>query len=115
MRITGFLYAIALAVLFASCGAGAIVFAQTRSDGVPTFDVSRTCRSEATAAPELRAGCMADEKSAQDQLTAQWAQFSTADKTSCVQPSVDISGIRSYVELLTCLQTARDARKLPPE
>jgi hypothetical protein len=87
----------------------------TAQGAVPTFDISRTCRAEAADAPATRDGCMKDEQGARDQLSAQWAQFSPADKTSCVQPALNISGIRSYVELLTCLETARDARKLPKE
>jgi hypothetical protein len=87
----------------------------TAQGGVPTFDVSRTCRAEAADAPATREGCMRDEQKARDQLAAEWGQFSAADRTNCVQPAVDISGVRSYVELLTCLQIARDARKLPKE
>jgi hypothetical protein len=115
MRITGLLNAIALAVLFVSCGEEAIVLAQTQSGGVPTFDVSQTCRAEAADAPSTREGCLRDEQSARDQLVREWQQYASADRTSCAQPVSSSGGIRSYVELLTCLQTARDARKLPKE
>jgi hypothetical protein len=109
--------------LIVACAKAQMVSAQTppaadsrvAQDGVPTFDVSRTCRAEAIDAPSTREGCLRDEQSAHDQLTAEWAQFSPADKTSCAQPSGSSGGIRSYVEMLTCLQTARDARKLPKE
>jgi hypothetical protein len=82
---------------------------------VPTYDVSRTCSAEAAVAPELKGGCMADEQGARNQLSAEWGQYAAADKTNCSQSAGASGGIRSYVELLTCLQTARDARKLPPE
>jgi hypothetical protein len=115
MRVTGLLNAIALAVLIIGWSAGTIVFAQTRSEGVPTYDVSRTCSAEAAVAPEMKDGCLADEQSARNQLTTEWAQYSAADRTNCSQSGGASGGILSYVELLTCLQSARDARKLPKE
>jgi hypothetical protein len=45
----------------------------------------------------------------------EWVQFATGDKASCTQAVSAIPGPESYVELLTCLEMARDARKLPKE
>jgi hypothetical protein len=44
-----------------------------------------------------------------------WEQFAPDIKTTCRQEATDIAGIRSYVELLTCLQIAREAAKLPKQ
>jgi hypothetical protein len=80
---------------------------------VPTFDVSRTCRAESAALPDAARTCVADEQQARGVLVAQWNQFTSESKTSCLQEATGIAGVRSYVELLTCLQTAKDAKGLP--
>jgi hypothetical protein len=83
---------------------------------VPTFDVSQTCRGESQAEPDATFKiCMADEQKAREMLVSQWRQFAPANRTTCTQTETDIAGVRSYVELLTCLQMARDARGLPEE
>jgi hypothetical protein len=55
----------------------------------------------------------ADEKQSHDQLVKEWEQFAADIKSSCTQESTNVDGIRSNAELLTCLQIARDASKLP--
>ena len=82
---------------------------------VPTFDVGPLCRAQAKAAPELGQACMADEKKAREDLVRQWAQFAPDSKASCTQLATGIAGIRSYVELLTCLQIAKDVKSLPKQ
>jgi hypothetical protein len=47
-----------------------------------------------------------DETSSKD-----WAQFSPADKADCVELP-KIARVETYTQLLTCLQLARNARKL---
>jgi hypothetical protein len=42
------------------------------------------------------------------ELKTEWAQFSSADQTLCIGETT-IGGFASYVELLTCLEMARDA------
>ncbi len=83
------------------------------AEEVPRFDVGRTCRAESENAPTTRQACMADEQTAQQQLQSEWGQFPLADRRRCVGTETDIAGVRSYVELLTCLEMARDARALP--
>jgi hypothetical protein len=87
----------------------------TVADDVPSFDVRATCRAESQGDPGagVAAACIADEERARGTLVAQWAQFSPASRATCVQTENGIVGIRSYVELLTCLQLARDAKSLP--
>ncbi len=76
----------------------------------PNLNVGPNCRSASD-----RQKCMEGEQSAREQLAKEWGQFATGDKASCTQTVSAIPGSESYVELLTCLEMARDARKLPKE
>jgi len=78
------------------------------ADNVPKFDMARECRSEGGAQAVLDR-CAADEAAARRQLRPEWGQFSDRDKTGCVQET-SIDGTPSYVELLTCLEMARDSK-----
>jgi hypothetical protein len=82
---------------------------------VPTFDVGPQCRLQAKAAPELAESCLTDEKKAREDLVRQWAQFAPDSRARCTEMSNSVPGIQSYVELLTCLQMARDVKNLPKE
>ena len=48
------------------------------------------------------------EAAALEQLKANWARFTGVDKSSCLSMAT-VAGIASYVELLTCLEMAREA------
>src|SRR5262249_3395794 len=87
------------------------------ADEVPTFDVRATCRAESQGDPGagIVAACMADEQMARETLVTQWTQFAPASKATCMQTATDVSGVRSYVELLTCLQIAKEVKSLPKE
>ena len=84
------------------------------ADEVPSFDVAPSCRaavSIGTRATPFTA-CIQKEKEAHDQLKAQWAQLTQANKAHCIE-ACNCGGLpTSYVELLTCLQMANDARML---
>jgi hypothetical protein len=84
------------------------------ADQVPSFDFSSSCRAAATMTPATLDSCMNDERSAREALASQWPQFAAQDKAYCDQ-SARMGGMASYVELLTCLQMARDARQLPAD
>ena len=58
--------------------------------------------------------CLRSEHEARDQLARQWGEFAPADKTRCVGKT-HMGGPPSYIEVLTCLELARDARKLPKD
>jgi hypothetical protein len=77
------------------------------SDAVPKFDIVRECRFEGGSTVEFDR-CSQDEAEALEQLKANWAQFTGVDKSSCVGAAT-IGGFASYVELLTCLEMAREA------
>jgi hypothetical protein len=80
------------------------------SDTVPKFDIVRECRFEGGSAVELDR-CSEDEGAALRELQPAWAQFAGADKTNCIVEAT-IGGVASYVELLTCLEMARDVRAM---
>jgi len=84
---------------------------------VPKLDVAPGCRDASAAA--VRDGqtndvnaCMRDEQTAREQLEKQWDQYSAADQTRCVQLT-GTGGNPSYVEVLTCLQIAKEVKQLP--
>jgi hypothetical protein len=78
----------------------------TVSNTVPTFDIVRECRLEGESAVDFNR-CQQDEAAALDQLRASWTQFVDADKTTCLGETT-VGGFVSYVELLICLEMARD-------
>ena len=100
------------APLFALAFASQLVV--TVADEVPAFDTAPGCRAAAQVAPEGFSACMKDEQDARTQLTSQWETFLASDRASCTQNETS-GGSPSYVELLTCLQIARDARALPAD
>lgn len=84
------------------------------ADNVPQFNVEPSCRATETA--DVGNGrtlemCKNDEMDARGQLGKQWTQFAAADKAHCTQLT-HIGGAPSYVELLVCLEMARDAKNL---
>ena len=82
-------------------------------DGVPTFNVEPSCRAAAqqAASADYVTVCRKSEQRAHDEIARQWPQSTTADKTQCV-PAAKAGGHPTYTELLTCLEMARDIRKL---
>jgi hypothetical protein len=67
----------------------------------PNFNMSSTCSSAAE-------WCLKDESSARDTLVKSWQRYSAADKMQCVG-MVNKGGPPSYVELISCLETRREA------
>jgi hypothetical protein len=83
----------------------------------PRFDAAPGCRAGASTGVKPLAdvdGCLRSEHEARDALVRQWAEFAAADKTRCVDKT-HMGGPPSYIEVLTCLELARDARKLPKD
>jgi hypothetical protein len=87
---------------------------QGTAGGVPNFDVATSCRGAADVMTATPGSCTADEESARGELAKRWTQFVSADRTHCTALS-SMKGFQSYVELLTCLEMAADAKKLPKE
>jgi hypothetical protein len=82
-------------------------------DAVPNFNVDPSCQAAAqqAAAADQITVCRNSEQRAHDEIARQWPQLNTADKAQCV-PAAKIGGHPTYTELLTCLEMARDVRKL---
>jgi hypothetical protein len=85
------------------------------ADEVPRLNVEPSCR----AAVEASVGenrdtnaCLRDEHQARDQLEKSWSQYSGIEKERCLRLS-QLGGLPSYVELLTCLQMAKDVKAEP--
>ena len=92
------------------------------SDHPPTFDIARGCKVDSASAFDPNAGmkatikrCMDDEQRAKNQLETQWSGFVNDDRVMCTSETVGDTADTppSYVELLTCVQDAQSARKLP--
>jgi hypothetical protein len=88
------------------------------ADEVPMFDLKQTCKTDTQAFQGTASGqasdtaCVKDEQRARATLVSEWAQYAPASKRECVQLQGDGSGPQSYVELLTCLQIAKDVKGL---
>ena len=84
---------------------------------MPRFDAAPGCRAGASTGVKPRSdidACVRSEHEARDALSRQWGEFAAADKTRCVEKT-QMGGPPSYIEVLTCLELARDARKLPKD
>lgn len=87
---------------------------------VPVLDIEPVCRGIAQQAatagerggPDLGlAQCVKSEQAMREQLVKEWSTFAPADKANCV--GEEKSGpLPSYTDLVTCLEMARDARKM---
>jgi hypothetical protein len=83
-------------------------------DHVPVLNTAPTCAGADSGLSATRtvASCQQSEQEARDALAAQWSKFPAADRSECVAET-GIGGFPSYVQVLTCLEMARDARNLP--
>ena len=84
------------------------------ANGVPVFDVTRTCKLDLAATAGLSntqsvKACIRDEKRAKQQLGSRWSKYPASSKAQCI-PQESIGGTPSYVSLQTCLQMNQWAR-----
>ena len=87
------------------------------ADTVPKFDVERTCRPAAAAGilpGRDSSACQRDENDARSKLEQDWTQYTAAQRSQCAG-FVGLDHAPSYVELLTCLEIAKQAKELPQE
>src|ERR1700760_4304293 len=76
------------------------------ADAIPQLDVAKECRFEGGSS-EIYDRCMHDENEALEELRTTWTKVGSADRASCVAEATN--GVyASYIELLTCLEMARD-------
>jgi hypothetical protein len=83
------------------------------ADRVPTLDTRPSCADAASEVSVTRtvATCQQSEQQARDSLASQWRNFPAVDKRSCVAET-NVGGFPSYVQVLVCLELARDARTM---
>ncbi len=99
---------------FAALALGSSLITVAAGGGVPTLKVESSCRAAGVAGMivgRTTESCLNDEKAARDQLTKDWGTFSADDKSHCLS-MVTTGGSPSYVELLSCLEMSRDAKKI---
>jgi hypothetical protein len=87
------------------------------ADSVPKFNVERTCRPAAAVAilPGRDASaCQHNENDARTRLEQDWTQYSAAQRRQCAGFAA-LDRAPSYVELLTCLEMAKQAKELPAD
>ena len=85
------------------------------ADPVPKFDTGPICRSAGAAAvmgTRDTAACERDEINARTTLEKEWSQFTPSDQARCGR-LVTLGGGPSYVDLLTCLELAKQVKELP--
>ena len=78
------------------------------ADSVPRFNLNAVCAADGMRGPNV---CVKSETAARDDLAKQWAQFPAVDRARCVQLAT-MSKMPSYVQVLTCLEMAREARQI---
>jgi hypothetical protein len=93
--------------------------ASAQSSGVPVLNVRPVCRgiAQQAATPGERGGpdlgygqCIQSEMAMRRKLIRRWARYTPEEKASCIGDQM--GGYGSYTDLATCLQMAKEARKL---
>jgi hypothetical protein len=87
-------------------------FAIAASDVVPRFNIEPSCKGglDSPGLNERYSRCISEENGARQKLEGNWSTWPASDRSQCTDTAK--MGAPSYVELLTCLEMARDARKL---
>jgi hypothetical protein len=75
-------------------------------------DLARALRDPETV--QTQKDCLDSEEHVRDQLAKAWGSFDSSDRRHCTNES-KMGGESSYTELITCLEMARDVRKLHDE
>jgi hypothetical protein len=79
------------------------------ADEVPNFNVASSCKASAQIVmvdSQSYDSCMKEENAARDELQRSWSTFPGPDRASCAAESSG-DNLPSYVELLVCLQIAK--------
>jgi hypothetical protein len=84
------------------------------ADRPPSLNVEPSCHAAERSGIEGRTAdnCMRGENQAKATLNDKWTEFSTRQQARCTS-LVQMGGPPSYVELLTCLEVAQQADKIP--
>jgi hypothetical protein len=82
------------------------------AEPLPQFDLQANCRSSGAlwgGPRQVTESCLRSEEQARKLLSDSWNAIMADDRTSCSR-LVRTGGQPSYVELLSCVEMARDAR-----
>lgn len=85
---------------------------------IPAIDADKNCRAVAARIGEISPGrgpdqCIRSENESLAALRKEWGEFAAADRARCTARAK--IGVPSYTQLLTCLEIARDVRRLPKD
>ena len=91
------------------------------ADSVPRFSLEPVCRGIAQQGglalePDRSArqdfkSCMRSEMAMRGRVVRQWPSFTATEKADCIGEE-SAGGFQNYTDLFTCLQMAREAKKL---
>jgi hypothetical protein len=85
----------------------------TAAERPPELNIAPSCNGAAGAVSgRTRDSCMTDENAARRALDDRWKDFTARQHARCTA-LVHMGGPPSYVELLTCLEMAEQARQIP--
>lgn len=115
---------VALPALLMSGSLALSVVTRAVADDVPELNIEPTCHgiAQQAGAPSEKGGpdlaysqCVQSEQEMKKRLVGEWPTFMESDKTNCVAEA-KMAALPSYTDLVTCLEMARDARKMgaPP-
>jgi hypothetical protein len=79
-----------------------------RAGSPPKLNVEPTCNATAdyeTFVGRTKETCLDEERAAQSTLAKNWSTYSAAEKTVCIGGTLNMGGLPSYVELLSCIET----------
>ena len=120
MRVTVVILALTAFVALAASGSPVLA-----ANDVPQFDVKPSCTAATRAANDLnqagdnlRSGdrssdnCVQDEMNAKAKLGDEWSHYTVSQRQRCTSLAT-LGGLPSYVELLTCLELAKEAANIP--
>lgn len=83
-------------------------------EAFPNLDMRPGCRAAVNAGVGLGRdmdSCLRSEEAARDKLKEGWKNFLAEDRRSCTGMT-QMGGPPSYVEVLTCVEMARDVREI---
>ena|SRR5215510_4180330 len=111
-RLIALAVASALGISFCPADASARRTRAAVSDGVPSWDVTQSCRAAGSIAfgqtpSERVTSCLASEQRTREELNKNWSTFQAADRIGCVK---SLTFSPTYTELLTCLEMRRQLK-----
>lgn len=115
---------VALPALLLSGALALSLSTRVMADDVPELNIEPTCHgiAQQAGAPSEKGGpdlaysqCIQSEQAMKKRLVGEWPTFVESDKANCVAEAKS-TALPSYTDLVTCLEMARDARKMssPP-